>query len=33
MGEQARYFTPEQLEDVAGMRKEMESFNSEQTIR
>ena len=26
MGEQARYFTPEQLEDVAGMRKEMESL-------
>ena len=26
MGEQARYFTPEQLEDVAGMRKEMKSL-------
>ena len=26
MGEQARYFTPEQLEDAAGMRKEMESL-------
>ena len=26
MGEQARYFTHEQLEDVAGMRKEMESL-------
>ena len=26
MGEQTRYFTPERLEDVAGMRKEMESL-------
>ena len=26
MGEQVRYFTPEQLEDVTGMRKEMESL-------
>ena len=26
LGEQARYFTHEQLEDVAGMRKEMESL-------